>query len=962
MKKRLLLLPLLAGLVMGGCDFSSIFNKKDDPGTQDTPIDENTPAVKSVAINGNQAKLSVGLTMQLSASVEVVNGASNSVTWSTSAESVATVSASGLVTGIAEGEVTITATSSFDATKSASVTIQVVEEGFDPSFLEEGFTYSKEFPVEKIKEFLGEGEYEILGLDNLVGGCYYLHSQEEDSEEAFVIVVDGVHDEDYAYALLEEGFDRVYYSYKYSCFEAVDPTGKYTVDVYSGFDEETYEYVAPTFFEFYKSEDVWDSSELTSDAAWDFEKIINEDPDEIALAKEYLELLPFVALGEDYEIDMVIDDSAKEEILMFLEFFGIDPDSLTEEELEMYLEAFGYTGPEIYLTIYDYSLAEPFEGYDEDLLGAGYKAIVDEEGYEYYELANGLSAYFVSYGFEETGNTIYVQEGVATLDAFPIDEVNSFIETVIGSENSAIAYEETEGASFMAQIESSDMVIGVDYVYLEEAAAYAAKYEAAGFEVEYTPASDEYYPSWTCTKGKLVIDFQLEQTYDETSEEYLDEGPLYIFVYGDETKHETQGIYLPETMSAMLSDGSFDLDLEVVKLDNPTLQVTSSNTDVATVSGLTVTLVGGGETTITVTAVGTGFVASTVLSVNAKSHYDIAMEELNEWLASCGVEEEFILPLPTGTTIAAEEDYYYDGYYECYTIFVNTSTTPDAYYSQLEAEGFELDEDEYGSFATFGDVLIDSFVSGEGILEIDVYYEPASVGGEGASFDFSVLDAVTGEANGFEFVTDKASGQSAPAYNENKAELRLYANNTITFTSEEPMTSIFFDANTCGESKATATFTSASTGTVTAVDGGFLWEGSATEVTLTVSSSGQIHINAIEINGGGEGGGGQQTADSEEAFIQELVCLIFDQDSAELDVDYGYDDGYYTVFYGEDLTDSIDELYSVLSTIYDCEAYDEDGYHGFYIDSLDGTCYADVYSYEYGGYVYIEIDIWAYED
>lgn len=960
MKKRLLLLPLLAGLVMGGCDFSSIFNKKDDPGTQDTPIDENTPAVKSVAISGNQAKLSVGLTMQLSASVEVVNGASNSVTWSTSAESVATVSASGLVTGIAEGEVTITATSSFDATKSASVTIQVVEEGFDPSWIEEGFTYSKAFPVAKIKEFLGEGSYEIVELENLVGGCYYQKVVEEGYADSFVLVVDGVRDEEYAYALMDEGFERVFYSYNYSCIEAVDPTGKYTVDMYSAFDEETYEYVAPTIFEFYKSEDVWDSSEITTDIAWDEAKIVNEDAEEIAAAQEYLAKVPFVALGEDYEIEMVIDDSAKEEIISLLEMFGMDPASMTEEELNEWLELLGYEGPEVYFSIYDYSLCEPFEGYDAVLEGAGYVAQEDEEGYTYYELADGLNAYVLSYGFADSGNTIMVEQAPATLLEFPLEAVNSFIETEIGSENRAIAYEETEGATFMAQISNGTIVVAVDYVNLEEAAAYAAKYQEAGFEVNYTPSSLYDYPSWECTKGKLDIYFAIQQVTDESGE-YIDEGPLYIYFMGDDTKHEEQGIYLPEAMTVKLFEQELVLPLEIVKLENRVFTVVSSNPEVATVEGLNVTLVAGGETTITVSVQDTSFVASMVLTVDEKTYDDEALEELAAWLEECGVQD-YTLPLPEGTHIANEEDFYYDEYYECYTIMLNTSITDMEYYAQLEAVGYTIGEDTYGYYAYLGDVVISAWEYEPGVLEIDVYYEPASVGGEGASFDFSVLDDVSGEANGFEFVTDKASGQSAPAYNENKAELRLYANNTITFTSEEPMTSIFFDANTCGESKATATFTSASTGTVTAVDGGFLWEGSATEVTLTVSSSGQIHINAIEINGGGEGGGGQQTADSEEAFIQELVCLIFDQDSAELDVDYGYDDGYYTVFYGEDLTDSIDELYSVLSTIYDCEAYDEDGYYGFYIDSLDGTCYADVYSYEYGGYVYIEIDIWGYED
>ena len=66
---------------------------------------------------------------------------------------------------------------------------------------------------------------------------------------------------------------------------------------------------------------------------------------------KFTKKIPFVALGEDYSIEYVFDDSLRDEIIEFLAMFGIDVSTIPEEELEMYLEAFGYTGPEVYLEI-----------------------------------------------------------------------------------------------------------------------------------------------------------------------------------------------------------------------------------------------------------------------------------------------------------------------------------------------------------------------------------------------------------------------------------------------------------------------------------------------------------------------------------------------------------------------------------------------------------------------------------
>lgn len=127
MKKRLLILPLLAGLALASCEMP--WSKKDEtPG--DTPSGE-TASVVSVDITGAKTSLALGATMQLGVNVTVTGSAAKTVSWSTSASAKATVSNSGLVTAKGLGEVTITATSTVDTTKSASITFTVVKPTWD---------------------------------------------------------------------------------------------------------------------------------------------------------------------------------------------------------------------------------------------------------------------------------------------------------------------------------------------------------------------------------------------------------------------------------------------------------------------------------------------------------------------------------------------------------------------------------------------------------------------------------------------------------------------------------------------------------------------------------------------------------------------------------------------------------------------------------------------------------------
>jgi hypothetical protein len=82
------------------------------------------PSLGVVTISGNDSIL-VDSSTQLTAAIS--GGGNQTVTWSTSNAAVATVDASGLVTGVAAGTVTITATSTVDVTKFETKTLTVTE-------------------------------------------------------------------------------------------------------------------------------------------------------------------------------------------------------------------------------------------------------------------------------------------------------------------------------------------------------------------------------------------------------------------------------------------------------------------------------------------------------------------------------------------------------------------------------------------------------------------------------------------------------------------------------------------------------------------------------------------------------------------------------------------------------------------------------------------------------------------
>ena len=108
--------PSWANKIWGGTDYT--WGKNDD-----------TPKVNSVTVSPSEASLTIGgtTTKQLSVTVNVSNGAAQTVSWTSSNTNVATVSNSGLVTAVAAGSATITATSTVDGTKSGTCAVTVTD-------------------------------------------------------------------------------------------------------------------------------------------------------------------------------------------------------------------------------------------------------------------------------------------------------------------------------------------------------------------------------------------------------------------------------------------------------------------------------------------------------------------------------------------------------------------------------------------------------------------------------------------------------------------------------------------------------------------------------------------------------------------------------------------------------------------------------------------------------------------
>ncbi len=119
---RFTALAILAasGLTACGDKVTNVTNN-----TSTTPTTSGPGVVRSVTVTPNAVSLSATQTVQLVATVDADAGVARTVTWSTSAASVATVDNTGKVTAVAAGTAVIIATSTADAGKQGTSAITV---------------------------------------------------------------------------------------------------------------------------------------------------------------------------------------------------------------------------------------------------------------------------------------------------------------------------------------------------------------------------------------------------------------------------------------------------------------------------------------------------------------------------------------------------------------------------------------------------------------------------------------------------------------------------------------------------------------------------------------------------------------------------------------------------------------------------------------------------------------------
>ncbi|WP_340022908.1 family 16 glycosylhydrolase [Paenibacillus sp. FSL K6-1096] len=98
---------------------------KEGNGSGGNPGNPGSVPVSGVAVTPSASEVQVGQSVQLTANVSPSNASNKQVTWSVANSSTASVSQSGLVTGLATGTTTVTATTA-DGSKTSSSTITVV--------------------------------------------------------------------------------------------------------------------------------------------------------------------------------------------------------------------------------------------------------------------------------------------------------------------------------------------------------------------------------------------------------------------------------------------------------------------------------------------------------------------------------------------------------------------------------------------------------------------------------------------------------------------------------------------------------------------------------------------------------------------------------------------------------------------------------------------------------------------
>ena len=275
---------------------------------------------------------------------------------------------------------------------------------------------------------------------------------------------------------------------------------------------------------------------------------------------------------------------------------------------------------------------------------------------------------------------------------------------------------------------------------------------------------------------------------------------------GDEVEAQT----LTVTGANLTADIAATLDNEKFTVTPATLPAAGGDLTITPAADLTA-----GEHTAILTLTSGETVKEVALSILVKDIYSINWSVngtiANETKVVAG--DKLVLPVAPAAPDACSEK-----------VFVGWATT-----STVNADGSKIEYVTSATVPTASTTYYAVFATqeGEGSQE-EVTITPSAV--EGSDEYVYTLDV-----DGFTLTALKNSGSTAPTYNANSKDVRVYAKGSLTLTATNAMSTIVFNISAQGK-KRLAPIT-ASVGTITTQtteDEMVTWSGNATEVTFTV--------------------------------------------------------------------------------------------------------------------------------
>lgn len=837
-------------------------NTDDDHGGGDT---DTTPKVLSVniKIKGGSAvtskTMNVGDVLELEAAVSVQNGAAQTVTWSSDKEAVATV-VNGKVTALAAGTAHITATSTADTSKKAMVTIDVVIPNWEADIVndmkskfgeaipyfgtdwtiewdsdyDEFYAEADEADTENLQKLLeGAGfTWSYTGLDSYFG-ILHCYVAEKYTAADTRIVCSFMIDSDFGWF---GASCEIYKEVAVSEFPAINMP-------YMDFDVETVPAInAPYYFLYGGNDQGWTIEAVSATetleqykqkletAEWE----VSYDEDEdlyVGYSKNgtlamylyeegniFVTVYPSLPIFEVFPSNY-LDKFTSETLKSWFKVPAFNAEFFTYEEVEFYVdEEQTDTMPGVVIIA-----ANQSKQYDID----AYASVLEENGFTILGLEDG---------------DVYASLGKIFLEAYVTDdnevEIDVWADSTVKEVPFTLAKHHLICLASETGIQIPTPVVLQGY---EGTFAYTSSNE----EVVTVDAAGNLT---FLKEGSSNITVKLTTT--EGSVEYTD-----VVVVDVVPKATGISIVAPTSLRAGKSVKlSFDVTPENSKaIGDVTYSVVSGGeyVELSTNGLLKVkeTVVEEHEVKIGLSVGELVAEEVTIKVLPAGSEFDSAVDAVNEFMESIGITGDIQLP----EVECDEIEHYFDEEYSCYSIeCYGADVDLDDYADALEAMGYYVEADADDSYIAYNEsetAAINVYYMDEDMFEIDIYpmiplEDDVVFGDLGLENETLLADQEFVTASGYEIVFDKASGSIDPKYYTNGSQARCYAKNTITISAPEgeklPEFTILGTSNSGGT-------LSANVGTLTSIDGGYSWSGNASEVVLTVSSSGQFRITEINL-------------------------------------------------------------------------------------------------------------------